>query len=150
MADVAHDKYELNKLMVDLPPVPAAEMNLLKRLDYTGMEFQTNPTTSTGDRSDNNTVLLDNYGQLQMMFYMNPSCTTWAKLANDQINGAWPAGEKPTGSIARFDHAGNETTSWNVERYHMQRISFGPFNSKESSTPLELHVTLTPEKFVLA
>lgn len=144
------DAYELNKLKIDMPPLAEADMNMLKRLDYSGMTFQTNATTVTGDFSDNNTVILDNYGQLQLMFYQGTSFTSWAKLANDQIMGKWPAGEKPTGSIERFNHKGDGSTTWHVERYHLQRMEVGPFNSKNSSQPLEIHLTFTPEKFVLA
>ena len=147
---VDHDAYELNKLLVDLPPVPAAEMDLLMRIDHNGMSFQENSTTVQGDFSDNNTVILDNYGEIHLMFYIHPNSKTWFQLANDQIMGKWPAGEKPTGSITRSNHAGDALTTWNVERYYIQSFRVGPMNSKESSVPMEMNITIRPEKFVCA
>ena len=145
-----YDEYELTKFTVDLPPVPENEMDLLCELDYSGMEFSKSDTTATGDKTANNTVLLDNYGMINLSFFVDPQSKSWADLANKQINGSWPDGAKPDGTISRHSHNGDTTTDWNVERWFIRRFAVGPFDRKQSQTPMNLRVTIRPEKVTLA
>ena len=124
-----YDEYELTKFTVDLPPVPEAEMDLLCELDYSGMEFSKSDTTATGDKTANN---------------------TWADLANKQMNGSWPDGAKPDGTISRHSHNGDATTDWNIERWFIRRFAVGPFDRKQSESYMNIRVTIRPEKVTLA
>lgn len=145
-----YDEYELTKFTVDMPPIPEQEMDLLCELDYSGMEFSKSDTTTCEDKTSNNTVILDNYGMINMSFFVDPISKSWADLANKQINGSWPDGAKPNGTISRHNHGGDSTTDWTVERWFIRRFAVGPFDRKQSQTPLNLRVTIRPEKVILA
>lgn len=148
MAKLKHDDFELTKCELDLSPFKHECEDLLRSVSHTGVTFVKKTTTTVGDKTDNNTTTLQEYGRIHATFTMDPEATNLAMFAQKQIDGK-NAGDKQTGSIAFFSSDGTETSRWNIERWHLEEYRIGPFSSK-SSTPLVQSIVIDPEKFTRA
>jgi len=149
MAAVKHDEYLLAKYTFDIPPIPEKEMGLLKRYHLHGTQLAEIETTVQNDPNTTNTTLSDTFGPLDMTFYIEQISQSWVDLVNKQISGDWPGSEKPTGSITSTNHAGDDQISIELQRYHIQSFSVGPFDRKNKTTPMEMNATLCLEKWEL-
>ena len=148
MAGIGQDKFELTKCQVEIQEFSHEVESLLRYVQHSPITFNESNTSITGDKYGTNTVLLNDYGRLTFGFAMDPLSVNVALYADEQIKGN-KAGDKATDSIAFFDSEGNETSRFNIERWHMEEFRIGPFNAK-SSDNMEQSCTLDMEKFVRA
>lgn len=148
MAGLTHDDFQLTKCKVEITEFAHEVESCLRTFSHSGINFSQQNTTVEGNDYNTNTVLLADYGRITMGFAMDPQSTNLAVYADAQIKGN-KAGDKATDAITFFDSEGNETSSWEIQRWHMEEFRIGPFNSK-SSQNLEQSTTLDMEKFVRA
>ncbi len=142
---LVHDQFELTKCTVDLAEFAHEMEAVLRSVTHTGMTFAEQNTSITGDRFDTNTVILNDYGRIVLNIAMDPQSTNLALYTQQQIDGS-NSGDKPTGSIAFYDSEGAETSSYDIERWHVEKFVIGPFNAK-SSQNMEQSITIDMEKF---
>lgn len=148
MPKLTHDDFQLTKCVVEITEFAHEVESCLRTFSHSGINFAQQNTTVEGNEYDTNTVLLTDYGRITMTFAMDPQSTNLALYADAQIKGQ-KAGDKATDSITFFDSEGNETSGWNIERWHMEEFRIGPFNAKSSSN-MEQACTLDMEKFTRA
>lgn len=148
MGRLEHDNYEFTKIQLDLSPFAHECEAVLRTVQHTGMTFHKQNTTVVKAKFDSNTTVLNDYGRLHCTFAMDPQSTNLATYCQEQIDGK-KAGEKPTGSIALFDTEGNETSRFNIERWHMEQYVLSGFNTKSSANMVQ-SCTLDMEKFTRA
>lgn len=143
---LTHDSFELTKCHLEITEFAHETESLLRSMTHTGMNFHEKNTSVEGDQYNTNTVLLNDYGRINLSFAMDPLSTNLAVYADAQIKGN-KAGDKATDSIGFFDSAGAETSRYDIERWHMEEFRIGPFNAK-SSTNMVQSCTLDMEKLV--
>ena len=146
MAGIAQDDFQLTKCEVEITEFTHEVESCLRSFSHSGINFAQQNSTVEGCEYDTNTVLLADYGRITMGFAMDPESTNLAVYADAQIKGD-KAGDKATDAITFFDSEGNETSCWEMQRWHMEEFRIGPFNAK-SSQNLEQSCTLDLEKFV--